>query len=181
LHGKLQVLPQNQGNAIWGTGTSASALAPGVVVGSKGPFQPSHEFMAGMGYGCDFGSCGYGSGGQWKLATRLYLGLQFTIQGQTHFGWARVSVSATDRGVYAAVTGYVYESVPNTSIVTGQTQGTAKKKKTRALQANPVSVNRPAPEPASLGLLAHGFLGLDVWRRRDAVRIGQTGVSEELS
>jgi hypothetical protein len=162
-------------------GTSASALAPGVVVGSKGPFQQSHEFMAGMEYGCDHGSCFYRSNGQWKEATRLYLGLQFTILGQTHFGWARVSVATTDRGVYAAVTGYAYETVPNMSIVTGQTQGTAKKRKTSALQANPTSLNPSASAPASLGLLARGFLGLDAWRRRDASRTGQTSVSEELS
>jgi hypothetical protein len=136
--------------------------------------------MALAGYRCDSG-CGYNSGGRWSEATRLYLGLQFTIQGQTHFGWARVSVAATYNGVYAALTGYAYETVPNMAIVTGQTQGTGSKRKTRALQANPVSVNRPAPAPASLGLLARGSLGLDAWRRRDAVRRRQTGVSEELS
>ena len=167
FRGKMKVLPLNQGNAIWGAVTSASALGPGVVVGSKGKFQPGHEFMATAGYYCNSTGCHYGSRGPWKEASRAYLGLRFTIQGQPHFGWARLNLAATAKGVYAAVTGYAYETVPNKSIVTGQTKGAAKKNNVGGV-SHPRSLNPSTPEPASLGLLARGSLGLDAWRRRDA-------------
>jgi hypothetical protein len=170
LRGNLKVLPQNQGNAIWGASAYASALGPGVVVGSNGAFQQGHEFMAHATHFCH-SSCLYRSGGPWKEATRLYLGFQFTILGQMHYGWARVSVAATDGGVYAAVTGYAYETVPNVSIVTGQTTGNLKKTQDASKRSS-ASLGPSASQPASLGLLARGSLGLDAWRRRDA---GHTG------
>ena len=177
LKAKLKVLPQNQSNAVWGVATSASALGSGVVVGSNGQFQQGHEFMAHALFRCSYSECFYASSGQWKQATRLYLGFQFSIQGQTHYGWARVSVAATDQGVYAAVTGYAYETVPNMSIVTGQTKGAARKKKGAA----PLSFRPSTSVPATLGLLARGAVGLDIWRRRDAVRAGRTSASMEPS
>ena len=177
---KLKILPQNQSNAIWGLASSASAHGSGVMVGSKGQFQQGHELMAVALYRCSYSICRYGSSGPWREATRLYLGLQFTIQGQTHFGWARVSVAATGRGVFAAVTGYAYETVPNMSIVTGQTKGAVKRKK-GASKPGPASFPSSTSEPATLGLLARGSLGLDIWRRRDAVRARRTSSSMEPS
>jgi hypothetical protein len=167
---KLHLIPQNQRNAIWG-GTSrgfpiASALAPGVVVGPKGKFQQGAKLMATAGYG--FGTAGpfYTSYGPWREATHSYLGLRFTIGGQTHFGWARLNVASTAKGVYAAVTGYAYETVPNKPIVTGKTSGSAKNR--TSASSNPASSNGSKPASASLGLLAYGSLGLDAWRRRNA-------------
>jgi hypothetical protein len=168
--GKLKVLPLNQGNAIWGVGSYASALGSGVVVGSKGQFQQGHEFMAKARLACDNSDsyCKYFSQGPWRESTRGFLGLQFTIQGEIHYAWARLNVAATDQGVFAAVTGYAYETVPNTPIITGQTKGAAKRKKASGVsQASPTSLNPAKPEPTSLGLLARGSLGLYAWRRRD--------------
>jgi hypothetical protein len=167
---KLHLIPQNQRNAIWG-GTSrgfpiASALAPGVVVGPKGKFQQGAKLMATAGYGFGTGGPFYTSYGPWREVSRNYLGLRFTIQGQTHFGWARLNVASTANGVYAAVTGYAYETVPNKPIVTGKTSGSAKNR--TSASSNPASSNGSKPASASLGLLAYGSLGLDAWRRRNA-------------
>ena len=93
----MKVLPQNPSNAIWGTRGSASVLGSGVSVGSQGKFQAGHEFMAQEAY-IDSPSVGYSSAGPWKETTRGYLGLKFIIQGQVHYGWARLNVTATTEG-----------------------------------------------------------------------------------
>jgi hypothetical protein len=122
----MRVLPQNASNAIWGTGGSASALGNGVTVGSQGKFQAGHEFMAQR----DFSgrSYSFGTAGPWTETTRGYLGLKFIIQGQVHYGWARLNVTATIGGIYGAISEYAYETVPNKPIVTGQQGGAAGKK-----------------------------------------------------
>lgn len=163
----LRVMPQNQSNAIWGTGSAASALGSGVSVGSQGKFQPGHTSMAKAGIRRFFSTWGYVTRGQWAESTRRYLGLKFTIQGETHYGWARLNVTATNHGVYAALTGYAYETMANTPIVTGKQQGSTKKKRSGVNQTTP-SLNSPTPPRASLGLLAGGALGLNIWRKRDA-------------
>jgi hypothetical protein len=122
----MNVSPQNPSNAIWGTGGSASALGSGVSVGSQGKFQAGHEFMAQEFFSVGLrGSASYGTAGPWKETTRGYLGLKFIIQGQVHYGWARLNVTATTKGIYGAISGYAYETVPNKPIRTGQQGGAA--------------------------------------------------------
>jgi hypothetical protein len=162
----MRVLPQNASNAIWGTRGSASALGSGVTVGSQGKFQAGHEFMAGEGF--YKGSSFYGSAGPWKETTRGYLGLKFIIQGQVHYGWARLNVTATTEGIYAAISGYAYETVPNKPIRTGQQGGAAKEKHNG--RRGPASLSAPAPIPGSLGVLASGALSLAARRAQDATR-----------
>jgi hypothetical protein len=155
--GTLKVLPQDQKNAIWGTRGSASVLGSGVTVGSKGKFQSGHEFMGKESFGCHQ-YCYDGSSGQWKQITRSYLGFKFAIQGEIHYGWARMHVVATDKGMYAAVTEYAYETVPNKSIVTGQGGGTKRNREHR--RGTDSGSERSAPSlPGGLGSLAAGALG----------------------
>src|ERR1700689_3705424 len=52
-----------------------------------------------------------------------YLGFQFKINGEVHYGWARLS--ATFGG--AVLTGYAYETIPDQGINAGQEQETEKK------------------------------------------------------
>jgi hypothetical protein len=85
-----------------------------------------------------------------------FLGFRFLIAGQTHYGWARLSVPLAT--TTATLHGYAYETVPNKTIKAGQTR--------EMEDDGPQSENRPAPQP-SLGLLATGSLGLDVWRKKD--------------
>jgi hypothetical protein len=92
----MRVLPQNASNAIWGTGGSASALGSGVTLGSQGKFQAGHEFMARESYIGENG-IGYSTAGPWKETTRAFLGLKFIIQGQVHYGWARLAQMTTAR------------------------------------------------------------------------------------
>lgn len=98
--------------------------------------------------------------GPWLNLTHRFLGVKFLINGETHYGWLRMSVGGPDSGM---LTGYAYETEPNTPIVCGF-------KQYDHAPAVPHSHKPwPTPEihkvvPASLGALATGSAGLDAWR-----------------
>ena len=64
--------------------------------------------------------------GNWFDVT-AYLGLQFLINGETHYGWAAVDVvfdtSQRPWTFSATLTGYAYETVAGQSIAAGRTSG----------------------------------------------------------
>jgi len=149
-------------NEIWGHGPFAAALRAGVRVGRGGQFQRGHSEMAW--HGCNPESCNaYGS---WLKVQNRYLAFKFFINGAAHYGWARLSCS-TKRIVGATLTGYAYETVPNKPIVTGRTKGPDDADGDG--QTDPAALNTPAPQPATLGVLALGARGLSIWRRRESV------------
>jgi hypothetical protein len=160
--GKLQITPKGSVNAIWGTGTSAAALAQGVRVGANKHFEPGHSLMAKFGRDCT-SVCTFGSAGPWVDVTRRYLGLKFTIGGKVHYGWARLNVTVDMNGIGAILTGYAYETVPDKPIVTGQTKGSPANG--GDAQQSSASFDRIVRPAASLGQLARGAGGLDIWRR----------------
>jgi hypothetical protein len=168
FYGTLKILPQIQSNAVWGTGGSASALGSGVTIGSNGKFHPGHELMGKMVYFSSDFSRNYGSGGPWKQATRSYVGFKFTIQGEIHYGWARMNVTATNKGMYGAVSEYAYETEPNKPIVTGQTGGVVKK--THQARGGSGSLKSAPPPPGSLGSLATGAWGQSARQKPEAGR-----------
>jgi hypothetical protein len=62
--------------------------------------------------------------GPWLNATNKYVGIQFSINGRAHYGWARLTVKTLlDRYLHvhirAILTGYAYETQPNTAILAG--------------------------------------------------------------
>jgi hypothetical protein len=150
----MKVLPQNQSNAVWGTNNYASALTSGVSLGSQGKFQAGHQSMAReiVGRTATGGYPFYGSAGPWKETTHRFLGLKFVFQGQVHYGWARLDVTATTNGIYGGITGYAYETEPNTPILTGQESGARKRHKASHGSSRSAS-------PGSLGMLAGGATG----------------------
>jgi hypothetical protein len=97
----------------------AAALPYGTKVGPSSPFQPGASILL-MAFSDQVVEhherfC------PWLGSHRDYLGLKFSISGETHFGWARLRVNGFSRVV---ITGYAYESVANTPIITGKTSGT---------------------------------------------------------
>jgi hypothetical protein len=106
-------------NQVWdnyNSGRQAAGLLPGSIIG------PGVRFY---GYGlmdrCEATrSSVYGSG-SWFEARGGYLGLAFSIDGQTHYGWARLSSQVKGRCHSSVLlTGYAYETVPGKPIEAGQ-------------------------------------------------------------
>ncbi|MCH8902928.1 MAG: T9SS type A sorting domain-containing protein [Bacteroidetes bacterium] len=61
----------------------------------------------------------FGTAGNWPGATDKYLGLKFDIGGQTHYGWARLTISAT--AISFTIKDYAYEDIADTVILAGDT------------------------------------------------------------
>jgi hypothetical protein len=164
----LSVLPAHQNNEIWGKPKHASALPAGVLVGPKGQFTVSKKTMA-VDYYAD-GTGGSGTcAGKWNNVKNRYLGLKFTINGITHFGWARLNVSCVtmygNHKITGLLTGYAYETVANRPILTGKTTGP--EHHSNLEPSNSETLTAPASRPATLGMLAMGAPGLTIWRRED--------------
>ena len=118
------------------------------------PIGPGGNFLGGADIMATIGSTG--SGGLWANKTNRYMGLKFMINGSHHFGWARLTVV---HGT-ATITGYAYETIPNKPIIAGKTSGFAVSNARAADQ-----VLAPFHQRASLGVLALGTNGLNIWRR----------------
>ncbi len=89
-----------------------------------------------------------------------YLGVKFQLNGQTHYGWIRLTVTTNVKSgkpsLEATITGYAYETVANKAIKAG-TAATA--------EAAVRGAERHAG--ASLGMLAAGAEGMPLWRREE--------------
>mgnify|MGYP001330019906 CR=1 FL=1 len=152
----LFVNPAQGGNGIGASNSfagieCAAELRPGRNVGPGKNFQSRYLPMSSI-----FGT--YGNPGtqhcEWNGNKGGFLGLKFTVGGNTFYGWAHVTL-----GTVPAITGYAYENVPNTAIVTGATRGPEE----RSDASRPLVL--PAPQPATLGHLAQGARALPFWRR----------------
>lgn len=143
-------------------------LRAGVRVGPKGKFSPYADVLARVWRKSDTGT--FYSSGPWKNVKNRYLGLKFSIQGQIHFGWARMTISIINHNVSGILNGYAYETVPNKPIISGRTKGPDE---IGVATVSPVFLSAPTPEPASLGLLAMGWPGLSIWRREESTTAPQ--------
>jgi len=154
----LTIYPTQAANEVWGVLSAkgfecAAALPPGVKVGAGAAFQPKYlpMWQASGSY-----TRGATEHCPWNALHRgAFLGLKFVVNGQTHYGWAHVTVGQT-----TVLNGYAYEAVPNMPILTGKANGPES-----VTQSSVIPM--PLPQPASLGLLAQGASGLSVWRREE--------------
>ena len=155
----VDVTPEVAGNAVRGNGSAACGFF-GVPVGTGQKFATNSYFGHGVRMA---GFIAYGissSFGPWINATNRYLGFKFLINGQVHFGWARVTVTNEIRNV--VLTGYAYETTPNKAIIEGHISGPEK-----ADAPGPTNLLAPSSQPAMLGMLARGADGLAIWRREE--------------
>jgi hypothetical protein len=169
--GYLRVAPNPKRipNAVWAITTEngsfshlcAAALRAGTRIGRERPFQKKRLVMAG--FFSEHSHSVFSFYGPWRYATNRYLGLKFSIKGKIHFGWARLTVSASRPGFTATLTGYAYETVPSEAIVAGKTKGPDD----TGVEES-ASLTTPTREPVTLGLLSLGSSGLSIWRREES-------------
>jgi hypothetical protein len=132
------------GNGVVGTGRSqgqspaADALNKGVTVGPGQQFFGQFVSMASF----YFGGGGSSAGGNWANVSNRFLGLVFQINGEPHYGWARLTVRDEKLRITAVLTAYAYETVARQPLKAGQTSGT-------------LDTSAP-PRRSSLGALARG-------------------------
>lgn len=125
---KLDVRGQ-AGAAVATSHLGAAALFSGDVIGSSHPFVDVHQEPALMVGGVSYyvgstGTCCFSPSGNWQNLKQRYLGLKFTINGETHYGWARFSVKLpfeVTAPIKATLLGFAYETNPNQSIIAGDT------------------------------------------------------------
>jgi len=112
-------------------------------------------------------------GGSWisSVGTAArYLGLKFKIDGKDHYGWARLNVKTYYTQITATLTGFAYETIPNKPIRAGQEQGNVQGsgEDESLKQPGPAALAKPAPQPATLGMLALGSPALSSLRQNES-------------
>jgi hypothetical protein len=136
-----------------GNSTMLRPLAKGFVIGALENFESGNRILAWGRVVAHSGHSGYTSKGPWiKTAPDSYLGVRFLIDGETHYGWVRMTVVASPSQVEATITGYAYETVANQPLRAGQ--GATKSQ-------------AAGTHPASLGVLSLGAAGLILWRKKE--------------
>jgi hypothetical protein len=72
-----------------------------------------------------------------------FLGLEFQINGQTHYGWAQVDItvySGFRHGMRTTLIGFAYETIPGQAIRTGQTAGNFSETGPTPASMNPIDL-----------------------------------------
>jgi hypothetical protein len=173
------------GNAAVGTFIyhgfiNVRAMPAGSKIGPGANFYKSEALMASVYYG----GGGLNLGGNWIDKSGRYLGLRFQINGETHYGWARINVqvNTTQLTVYSRITGYAYETTPNKPIAAGQTHDIAlltaplsapKAESQLAVRPDPSRLAHQGTQscPPTLVALALGSNGIAIWRREESTQL----------
>lgn len=135
------------------------ALKPGVRIGPGNVWLGGAENMAVIEGGFGTG----GIGGSWVNVNDRYVGVKFTVKGETHYGWARLNVQVSlPFNIITTLTGYAYETTPDKAIVAGRTKGPEAED-----HESSASPRASRQKPASLGSLALGASGLSLRRSEE--------------
>lgn len=136
--------------------------------GWVGGYRPmaTEEYISGSPF--LFGSWGY------LPQKNKYLSLRFKINGETHFGWARLSVefrsgsSSEERTWVLHLSGYAYETIAGKGIRAGQTEGGDD------ANASPEPVRPSGEISKTLGKLALGVYGMTALRQAGFENLAKT-------
>jgi hypothetical protein len=160
------VVRDAQGNAVAGTYVQELGAFSAHVFKAGSEIGPFLNFRNGNARLATYYSGGGGQSahGNWVNVTNGYLALEFRIDGRAHYGWARITVKLAHQGYrYAAeLTGYAYETQPETPITAGKMSGPEDEEDKPQAQST-------APAPATLGALAMGAPALSIWRREEVL------------
>lgn len=152
---------------------------------------PGEHFGKGQSYGLLF-TYGPGGGGtlhhhkgNLQLRQINYIGFEFSLAEESHYGWMRLRITFEPGGDGAIGTmhihSYGYETTPNKAIHAGQCSAsqlspdllpvaghiTVTKRRNYTSPGTVCTSNSASLKPASLGLLALGASGLLLWRRKE--------------
>jgi len=157
FNGSVNVRPRGVGAVITTANGYAAALNQGADIGPGQAFKDKRLDLV-VSHGFEYGSSQYNRGvfGPWVGAQDLYLGVQFPINGQTHYGWIRLSVQSKERPLQGTITGYAYETVANQPIHAGATGDEA------SIPKNLLQAAKP-----TLGMFALGAQGVALWRKEE--------------
>jgi hypothetical protein len=167
---ELKVVPARGGGVVASPATfvsSASALVRGARIGPSARFSPSSVNVI---IEDSFGNFTNGHTtsriviGKWGgNPPNRYLGVKFLIDGETHYGWVRLTVTSSGRAlsIRGTITAYAYETEPDKPIYAGTAE-----EPTAEMQVPENTQNQRRP---SLGMLALGADGLLMWRREETL------------
>jgi hypothetical protein len=142
------------GNGVVGVATGAADVQWGARIGPKANFNDAVQLIASRLHQ----RSNYYYNGPWAGTHVGYLGIKFLINGETHYGWARLTIGRLP----ATLTGYAYEAIPNKPIPAGRISG--------PVTIDPdvhASVLLPPTTSPTLGTLARGAGTLSLWRREE--------------
>ena len=160
----LAIAPDEAGGGIMGKGGYASALMRSAKIGPSAHFSggvnaSSTRYVEIENNSCQYAVCD--PDGKWGgNHPNRFLGVKFSINGETHYGWIRVTVNTITSGVNnilsGTITEYGYETIPNKRLLAGVPSNNS--------AVSDMSVRGSAPDVPSLGMLASGAEGLALWR-----------------
>jgi hypothetical protein len=169
--------------------SAAYALRSGALIGPKRDFSVNFPFLAEEHFpknGNEYSDLGPWAGEGDKGVTNRYLGLKFVIDGEVHYGWARLSVTVGHErqfgDVSGTLTGYAYETIPDKPIIAGRITGAdvitvpsgqEQEPEESVGQSGPADFEQPAQNPATLGMLARGSGALPLWRQKRSAPEGK--------
>ena len=113
----LYVSPLTSTNGVLGSGGSTFAypfaLTSGATVSSGAGTFFNNGFSGGF-QSLNYGSCSFGN---WCSVTDRYMGLEFNIGPDTHYGWVRLDVDQA--GDVWSVEEFAYDATPGAPVTTG--------------------------------------------------------------
>jgi hypothetical protein len=154
------------GNQVIGQGKHdnrgyVSALMRSAKIGPSAHFEgKAGEFYLMEEEGCSQGSCEPPIGKWGGNHPNRFVGVKFKIDGATHYGWVRVTVTTSTPNrdfVSGTITEYGYETIANKLVLAGLPSKNVRDDEASESNAGP-----------SLGALALGANGLVLWRREEA-------------
>lgn len=164
IEAKLGVKPMLPANRIAGNSEFVAALPGGVAIGGDARFPKQGDgIMIWWFYSFSTSIC-CGSYGPWRHAKDRYLGLKLSVNGEIHYGWARLTTNLKGTQISATLTGYAYETVAGQAIDAGQTKENSAAASI-STSNSVVGQNKQRQAASLLGLLALGSIGQPFWRR----------------
>jgi hypothetical protein len=161
--GSIFALGLRGNEAMTSGGGFASAAKIGKIIGRKDQFQDFPEMAKGRFIFNGFnGTSTHTSKGPWVNVTSRYLGFKFKIDGEAHYGWARVTTQGFPGVPSARLTGYAYETVANQPIVAGMH---AESEAQIVPQDSGDVTTQTYAHEGSLGMLAVGAPALEISRK----------------